>query len=1644
MGAARIRAVFCGGRTAERNILSRSFFIWAALCALPLCGAVNADAALPFQDDFESGLLATNWTFSSAPQNMVLRGSAGVYDEVLQLTEAWYAQGSAWHIHSLPIDADFSSRFIFRIGRVQEWAQDGMAFVLQADGPTALPAYAWAGPGYANLTNAVAVEFDTDWRAEYEEPEGQHLAILAFDGSLASYHHTNALAVSTNIPLLNDGTIHTAIVAYVDGTLHVYLNDESMPVISAAIDLSAPAALNTNRAWIGFTAQGGQQSCELLSWSFEGGGESFLYDTFTNYRGRVSVTNAFDPIQGSYHAVLDNAATNPWPTLNNLELALDGSGHSNIWLRYRFRQAGEAGELPSRYDGFTEGIGASASADHACWFRLDNVPSYGGVSNGTAEHWVFLDDVGCDTYSGQCALKSPSNLYVRFQQYGVGPWPDEGLVLDEVRVFEGSLPVGQFPFEDGFETGIRHSFWQGNYDITTDPHSGTYGLRFLGREDHSLILTMDLEGRTNAWLNFWCRNYDDVQDDVVLPQCYTNHVRGDGVMLSVDGTHWYKVLGLTTNEGSPADDTYHLFNASLDAVFANHGLTAASNTQIKFQFATRVYNRRYLDDVAVLSQQITWSAQAYYTEEAHILGVTAVRKGGAEDVVTVDYTTLDGTAVAGEDYAAATGTLTFGVGVYTQTVSIAIHDDTNYYETAETFSITLSNPGGGVELGAPSSAIIHIAADARAALPVVEGFEGEIADYWTREGRNNGYYVCYGTPLYPHTGERSLLIISYYTNDAYRAVLKVNLEDQEDIVLKFWHRTMNTNDAVMPEVFSHAASYDGVAVSTNGATWYKARGLTMLEGETTNYALHTISLDDVVAAHGLGYTKNFRIGFQSMDGFVGMDENNGSYFDDVAVFRDYGVPEILTPALAPATSMIYYAVQFTATNGVPPYIWSTTSALPTGVTFSPDGRLSGLPEDEEVFPLDVRLLDGASSVSNRTYTLEVIANDNRPPFITDADPGSPIELPENGAQEFSVSAQDPEAQPLHYTWTWDDVPFGVSTNRIERTTAWGDAGDYTLVVRISDGLWSNLTASWAITITDDNDHDGMPNAWELLHGFDPWSAHDADEDADGDHLTNLEEYLHNTDPRDPDMDGDSLPDGFEIMRGLCPTSTIYEVQPVLFEHRHSLAIPGVANNMSAPGNLLSLSIGSRIALYSIANPALPLVRGTVDTSNAWVYAQMPLENPAYLCVTYGVEGLRVFNIANPWAPFEADLLDTPGSALNLARYGDWVYLTDYGEGLGIYDLQTPTNPVAVNTITNDPLLGGLFVHGDTLYHAGFGSKLYSRDLAIPTNPPMLGSINIIETTGIGVWSNLLLVSDRGNGVCCINVSDPSNMVLLDTAPLPADSYVYGMQIAHGYAFVNVKCFADADERDRIHVYDLNDPENLVFCGAIRSQTNVSAFIVVSNYLYVSWNVGNKLDTCEIFFRDLDRDGMLDSWEQIYGGPDGLDPYGDEDDDGILNIGEFRAGLDPLDPDQNNNGLPDGIDIRLGGDPTAPCTLNQLTLVGQLDTDGMAYDVLVAGAIAYIADGTNGLVIADVSDPSAPSQMAHALYSGGHRAVDLAKSGDRLFYADTTGGVVKVNVADPNAPVGVMRYLPSGGPIPRVAVQSNLLCATTPDSFSSVI
>ena len=94
--------------------------------------------------------------------------------------------------------------------------------------------------------------------------------------------------------------------------------------------------------------------------------------------------------------------------------------------------------------------------------------------------------------------------------------------------------------------------------------------------------------------------------------------------------------------------------------------------------------------------------------------------------MSVDYASANGTAIAGSDYTATNGTLTFAAGETNQTIAVPILND-GFVEPAayETFTVTLSNPTNAV-LGTRTIANVRITDNDKA-------LAFEFANYWARE-----------------------------------------------------------------------------------------------------------------------------------------------------------------------------------------------------------------------------------------------------------------------------------------------------------------------------------------------------------------------------------------------------------------------------------------------------------------------------------------------------------------------------------------------------------------------------------------------------------------------------------------------------------------------------------------------------------------------------------------------------------------------------------------------------------------------------------------------------------------------------------------------------------------------------------------------
>lgn len=211
---------------------------------------------------------------NSTPAPPVWTGSA------LQLSNTGSETTSAWLGAAVPVSSAFTTSFQFQITPKSTGPNaigDGFAFVIQNApngdatlGTTGFGMYI----GYAGIPNSIAVEFDTYYNSEYNDPASPHIAIQSLGQNPNSADHTQAtgLLAGPAVATFADGNVHTATITY-DGssTLSVYLDGAGTPVVSAPVTLNTLLNLGggTN-AYIGFTAATGaaDETSDIVTWSW--------------------------------------------------------------------------------------------------------------------------------------------------------------------------------------------------------------------------------------------------------------------------------------------------------------------------------------------------------------------------------------------------------------------------------------------------------------------------------------------------------------------------------------------------------------------------------------------------------------------------------------------------------------------------------------------------------------------------------------------------------------------------------------------------------------------------------------------------------------------------------------------------------------------------------------------------------------------------------------------------------------------------------------------------------------------------------------------------------------------------------------------------------------------------------------------------------------------------------------------------------------------------------------------------------------------------------------------------------------------------------------------------------------------------------
>ncbi|MBB4656325.1 uncharacterized protein YhjY with autotransporter beta-barrel domain [Xanthomonas sp. F14] len=434
--------------------------------------------------------------------------------------------------------------------------------------------------------------------------------------------------------------------------------------------------------------------------------------------------------------------------------------------------------------------------------------------------------------------------------------------------------------------------------------------------------------------------------------------------------------------------------------------------------------------------------------------------------VSVNYITADGTATAGSDYAARSGTLTFAPGVTAQGVAITVNGDTAV-EPNETFSVGLS--------GASNASIARATGTGTIVNDDVVVVVGPASLPAATAGSAYSQTLSASGGTAPHTFA--------ITAGALPAGLSLSaggvLSGTPTASGGFNFTATATDSGGSPTSGARAYTLT-VAVAT---TTFPATSLPAgTAGQAYSSALNPAT--GGVAPYTYAVTAGALPAGITLDGssgaLTGTPSSVGSFsFSVTATDSTTGTPSqatrsytltiaappiVVAPSALPAaTRGTAYSQTLSASGGTAPYTYALASGtLPAGITLASNGTLSGTATVEGSFNVTVTATDAGSFTGNQAYTLTVAGPNLVLPAST---------LPAGTAGQVYSAAITPATggtAPYSYALTGGVLPAGVvvdaATGALSGTPT--VAGTFNFTLTVSDSTPSPAAqASRSYTLT---------------------------------------------------------------------------------------------------------------------------------------------------------------------------------------------------------------------------------------------------------------------------------------------------------------------------------------------------------------------------------------------------------------------------------------------------------------------------------------------------------------------------------------------------------------------------------------------------
>jgi hypothetical protein len=478
-----------------------------------------------------------------------------------------------------------------------------------------------------------------------------------------------------------------------------------------------------------------------------------------------------------------------------------------------------------------------------------------------------------------------------------------------------------------------------------------------------------------------------------------------------------------------------------------------------------------------------------------------------------------------------------------------------------------------------------------------------------------------------------------------------------------------------------------------------------------------------------------------------------------------------------------------------------------------------------------------------------------------------------------------------------------------------------------------------------------------------------------------------------------------------------------------------------------VAVADGYACLAAENPSYLVILDVTDPTNPVFVTEFSAWTPtwhsigrikvdgdvAYLFCTFPSNVIRIIDISTPASPYWLATYDNPhrfGSSFDTSSDlmiipskevpEPWEFL-----GYDIVDIENPSNPHSIGflNITNSQSPNGVAISNNVFY-AAENFFLRTVDISDPATPEVTSVIDINSGFDVFVSGDYLYLTELNDGLKIFDLVDPLHPVLvgqIETDVYEISDFASCVVHAGNHAIV-------AERYSGSILIDVSVPDQPQVSGFLQSLYSVQQAAVANGYTYIAQGISQPGGMYVLDISDPAQPASVGFLPTDY--------YSNlivvEGNTGYLGEGGHHQGIHTLDlstpsdpvqlsfypmPERNLQGMylsgnylyvaqdTEGLAI-LDVTDTLPVEIARITDINK------AWDVKVRDNLAYISDEYGGLLIVDVSTPSAPVTLGSVALIENSLNLDL--DGDYAYICIENTGVQVVDISDPSAPT-VINY-----------------------------